>query len=118
MPYITSDKVREMRIALKAKFPKFKLSITREHCTTVNVAIISAPIEMRVDVSNTNESVNHYYIEDHYKDNPEIRDILLGIKEILCADCRTITEDGDYGSIPNYYYNISVGKWNQPFMVK
>ena len=119
MPYITTEKVKEKRARIKKAFPNFKFSITREHYSTINVDILEAPFNMLTNKEGqTYEQVNHFYIEEHYKNTPKIKDVLLGIYEIMRDGRRVISEDSDYGSIPNFYTNISIGRWDRSFQVK
>lgn len=46
MPYITNEQMTEKRNAIKKAFPNWKFSITREHYSTIRVAIMEAPIEL------------------------------------------------------------------------
>ena len=113
MPYIEVSKVAEIRNQLKKALPAFKLSVTREHYSCVNVAIQSGPVEF----PKPYEQINQYYIEEHWKDQPGARAVLLKIKDITMKDERTMFIDGDYGAIPNYYVHISVGKWDKPYQL-
>ena len=45
MPYITSEQVKEIRQAIKVKFPGFKFSIVKRHYSGVNVAVLKGPID-------------------------------------------------------------------------
>ena len=31
---------------------------------------------------------------------------------------KEVTYDYDYGSIPNYYLNMRIGKWDKPYILK
>lgn len=117
MPYIEKERVAEIRTILKKEFPKFKLSVTREHLSTVKVVILSAPFDLLKGSERTYEQVNEYYINEHYNEQPEIKEVLLKIHSIANEGNRTITEDGDYGSIPKFYCNISIGEFEKPFKV-
>ena len=111
MPFIETSQVAEIRNQLKKELPEFKLSVTREHYSCVNVSIMSGPVKFRKDY----EQINHFYIDDNYKDDPTARDILTKIKDITMKNERTMFIDGDYGAVPNYYVHISVGKWDKPY---
>jgi hypothetical protein len=114
MPYITTEKVKEYRNKLKREFPQFKFSVRREHYSSVRVNILSGPI----DFGGTNRQVNHYYIEEHWKDNPTACEFLQKVKSIVGGDEREVSYDGDYGSIPNYWYSISIGSWDREYVIK
>lgn len=118
MPYISSEEVKAKRERIKKEFPGFKFSITRKHHSSINVNILEAPINLLTNKEGrTHEQINHFYIEEHYKDNPEIKNVLLKIYNIMSEGVRIISEDGDYGSIPNFYTNISIGTWEKPFKI-
>ena len=113
MPFIETSKVAEIRNQLKKELPNFKLSVTRKHYSCINVAILSGP----VNFGKPYEQINHYYIDEHFKDDPASRDILTKIKNITMKDERTMFVDGDYGAVPNYYVHISVGQWDKPYQL-
>ena len=118
MPYITTERVKEIRTQIKKEFPKFKFSITKRHHSSVDVTILSGPIEMITkDFKNRNDGVNHFYIKENYESTPEIRDVLLHIYAIMNEGNGTESQDGDYGRIPNFYTGISIGQWNKPYEV-
>ncbi len=110
MPYISSEEVKRKREAIKAAFPEFKFSITREHHFSINVKILAGPI----DFSGVN-SVNHFWIDEHFKDNPEQRDMLKKLYSIMNAGNGVEVEDGDYGTVPNFYTHIGIGDYTRPF---
>ena len=120
MPHITTERVSEIRKELKREFPNFKFSITKRHHSTVVVAILAAPFNMLSDETNERryEGVNHFYINEHYKENTKVRDILLKIEEIINNGNYTVCQDSDYGAIPSFYIDIKIGDWDKPFIVK
>lgn len=117
MPYITTERVSEIRNNLKKEFPNFKFSIRREHHSSVNVDILEAPFNMLTEEDKTYQTVNHFYIADTLKDFPQIKEVLLKIHAIMNATNGVLVEDGDYGTVPNYYTNLSIGTWEKPFKV-
>lgn len=120
MPCITTERVAEIRAQIKKEFPTsggWKFSITREHYSSINVSILSAPFNLLPNSERQHEQVNHYYINEHYKNNPAVKDVLLRLYAIMNEGNRTISEDGDYGSIPAFYCNISIGQYDKPFQV-
>lgn len=118
MPYIATDDVKVRREAIKKAFPRFKFSITREHHSSISVDILEAPFNMITNKENRPyEQVNHYYIAEHYKDYPQIKEVLEKIYHIMASGNHIIAEDADYGSIPAFYTNISIGRWDKPFKV-
>jgi len=118
MPYISTERVSEIRKEIKKEFPEFKFSIRNRHHSTICVSILAGPIEMiTTDNLRRNERVNHYYIDKDYEDTPEVRDILQKIYKIMNKGNYTVCEDGDYGSIPSFYCDIEIGDWNKPYKV-
>ena len=117
MPYISTEDVRAKRNVLKKEFPEFKFSVRRSGGSSIHVDILEAPFNMLTEGSNY-EQVNQFYIAEHYKHFPKISRVLLRIYEILKEGNYIENEDGDYGSIPHFYVNISIGNWEKPFQVK
>jgi len=117
MPYISTERVKEIRKEIKKTFPDFKFSITKEHHSVVRVIVLSGPIEMLMDPLNAYESVNHFYIKDNYKDFPEIEYVLSRIYEIMSRGNCVESYDGDYGSIPSYYTHLKVGGFDRPYKI-
>jgi hypothetical protein len=64
------------------------------------------------------EQINQYWYKDHYEDYPEKVEFLDKIIEIVNEGNGTESYDGDYGTIPNFYVNVSIGNWNKPYVVK
>jgi hypothetical protein len=114
MPYITTQDVKEIRNNLKKAFPQFKFAVRREHYSSVNVNVMAGPI----DFGTGYEGVNHYWLDTNYGDNPQVLAFLKKVKDIVGGNVYEVTYDGDYGSIPNYYYSITIGKWDRPYVIK
>lgn len=119
MPYITSERVAEIRSQIKKEFPDYKFSITRDNHSSVNVVILAAPFNLLEGEGEdkTRASVNTYWIGEHYKDKPQIKEVLSKIHSIMNQGNGTLCEDGDYGTVPNFYTNLSIGAWDKPFQV-
>jgi hypothetical protein len=111
MPYIDKIEVAEIRKELKKSLPNFKFSVVRQHYTCVNIHIVSGPLQM---TNKEYEQVNHFYIADHY--TGQTKKVLLKVYEIASKKQHEQQYDIDYGSIPNYYINISIGQWDKPFI--
>ena len=116
MPYLPVDEVKRMRVELKKRFPAFKMSVRSENHTSVYVTILSGPIQLMNDPSKKYESVNHFYIKDHYKGEPER--VLSEIYDVINGGNYTEHVDSDYGYIPAWYTRISIGDWERPYIVK
>jgi hypothetical protein len=117
MPYISTTEVAQKRTELKRALPEFKMSIRRENHSLINVSLLEGPIPMLPE-GQSYSSVNHFYIDEHYKDQPQIREILKTIHNILTRDQEELVYDGDYGSVPNFYIRISIGSYDKPYLVK
>jgi hypothetical protein len=117
MPYISTQEVAEKRKAIKEAFPNWKFSIVREHYSSLNVCIMEADINLLDDenMERGYQGVNQFYIKDHFQG--EVKEKLQQIYDIMREGNRIISEDADYGSIPSFYTNISIGKWDKRFMV-
>lgn len=111
MPYISSEQVRSMRVELRKRFPEFKFSVRRDGAISVDVDILSGPI----DFGTTNTSVNHYYVEQHW--TGVAKDFLLQVVEIVTRGKSVESYDGDYGNIPSWYVSVEVGG-KSPYLFK
>jgi hypothetical protein len=117
MPYISTEEVSKKRQELKNQFPNYKFSITKLHHSKICVKILEAPIELRLNTTKTYEDINYFCIKDVYEKHPEICEVLTKIYSIIDEGNCTIVEDGDYGAIPKFYTDISVGSYEIPFKV-
>lgn len=112
------NKAREIRQTLKKEFPEIKFSVTSD-LRSITVAIMQAPINFLEGLDRADrghEQLNHHLIDKQFENNKEAKDVLNRIKELIFDEQRELTYDGDYGSVPNYYGNIHIGKWNRPFV--
>jgi hypothetical protein len=120
MAYISTEKVKEMRNKLKELFPAkkgWKLSVTTQNYSSVNCSILTAPFELRLDTTRTNESVNQYYVKEHYNDNPASKEALLSMLQVLNTNNYNNSDaQSDYFDV-GHYVNLSIGKWDKPFQV-
>ena len=137
MAHITAQEVATKRAALKAAFPGWKFSVRTRHHSTVDVAILAAPVDLldpafrpyRPNVFSTADEhaqrraderargtcdVNHYHFADTW--TGEALDALSKILEILNegnfdkSDIMT-----DYHHV-GFYVSLSVGEWRKPFV--
>ena len=119
MPYITTEKVAQKRAILKKEFPAsdgWVLSITKRHDSTICVAVMAGPIELRDEPeSDRKESVNTFYIKEHNRNNPEKERVLQKIVDILEDGNEIICHDSDYGAVPRFYTDVTIGQWDKPF---
>lgn len=115
MPYISTEAVAVIRKELKETFPNLKFSVVRKDGMCIYISIMSGDVDFLInnlDVNNYKNWLNKklYKNEIDQSKVDEINKLLLTIIEnIANANNGTESEDGDYGTIPNYYVRISIG---------
>ena len=115
MPYITTEEVKEIRKAIRAALPEFKVSVRREHHSSVIVTLLEGPIDF-----GDERHVNHFHYRKHYEGQPEaiaVFDKIMGVFEAVKKP-EVAFVDSDYGSVPNYYQKIQIGEWDRPYQVR
>lgn len=130
MPYIKKEQVKKIREDLKKEFPRkegWKFSIINDNYSAIRVRIMESPIELRIVHTYMDETIdqkkfksmeiNHFHINNTYRNHPEIKDIFNRMLEIIDQFNGVEVEDADYGTIPNYYVTLSLGDWEKPFKV-
>lgn len=114
MAYITTEQVQEKRKMLKEAFPAkdgWKLSVTKEHYTSINIAIMQYP--EGYDFGTKYEQINHYCIDDYTNFGDKEKAVLKKISDIAHighwdeSDIMT-----DYFDCA-FYINIQIGKWDK-----
>lgn len=117
MPYIATETVKMIRTQLKKEFPNVKLSVTKEHYSTLVVSVMESDIDFNVD---EHAQLNPFYIKEHWEHNPVAQEFLLKIMNVIetAHEQKEITYDYDYGSVPNYYINLNIGKWDKPYKLR
>jgi len=115
MPYISKEKVKEVRQKMKKNFPDFKFSVKGGNSSSLTVTVLSGPI----DFGTEHTQINHYHIEKFWGEKKEAMEFLLSVLEVMdrVESQKTQHVDADYGSIPNYYQNIHIGEWDKPYEV-
>jgi hypothetical protein len=114
MPYITTETVAMIRKTIKKNFPNVKFSITKEHYSGLNVKIM----ESTMDFNKCPKEGWEHLPERMWGYNPESTEFLQKLEDIIqgCHAQKEVVYDGDYGSVPNYYLNIGIGKWDKPYI--
>lgn len=104
MPYINAEQVRTIRNALKAQLPNVKFSVRKEHHSSVHIGILKSQVSF-----DKNHQVNpyHYQNHDYTQAQKDLFDKIFAAVQSAHPK-HIVSEDGDYGSIPNYYLNLSV----------
>lgn len=101
LPVSTTPKAMTCRCAL--------IALTRAPATKRAWPIVSA-------------SVNVYWYKDHLGPDKEDRPEAIAVIDAIIAEIhkveapRIVSEDGDYGSIPNFYYDVTFGAWDKPYI--
>jgi hypothetical protein len=107
MGYISTAEVAEKRRKLKEAFPDYKFSIVKDGYSGIRVTILEGTLPLLKEGENY-KSVNVYYIDEYYKDRPEVRDVLNKIYSII-NEGNSTRETSDYGSQPEFYTYIEIG---------
>ena len=141
---IYSVHTARLKKVLSIIFPKnegWKFSVSKQHASSVNINIMEMPVDID-DCVNVDKVKHKFFISSnigteelikYYKENTShggynaYRDdyhegIIKTALEIIeksisfaIAPVETVSVDGDYGNIPNYYKNVIIGKWDKPF---
>jgi hypothetical protein len=117
MPYISAEDVKAKRKEIRAAFPAYKFSVTRGNHSSINVSILSGPLAL-TERADGHEQVNHFYIDEHFEDHPEVAALLTAVRDIAMRGQSELVYDSDYGSVPTFYIHLAIGKWNLPYEVK
>ena len=118
MPYLSTEDVKAKRKELRTAFPDFKLSVTKNNAHSgIVVTFLEGPISMLRDPSRGYEPVNHLWIDSHYEDKL-VAEVLKKAAEIASRGKRIVNHDSDYGSIPNFYTELAVGRYDKPYVVR
>lgn len=112
MPYISADRVKEIRNQLKKEFPAVKFSVTKYHGSGVNIDILAAPFQFEIHKSGYT-SISLYDIRRQY--SGEQQSFLSRIYQIANEGNRIVNTGGDYGTEYSFYVNISLGTWEKHY---
>ena len=115
----------------------YKFSI-RSDRNSIYISILKAPFEawkwdviekenelredhMKLDIERRklkrHEDVNHFHFKGYKHYTEKMMALLKDIHQFISKDQRTLVEDSDYGTVPTYYINISIGQWDKPFEI-
>lgn len=112
MPFISKEEVKEIRNELKKELPNIKFSVRKLHDMEVNITLVKGDI----DFGTNREQVNQYHLENHW--DGERYEVLKKVNDIASKNKHEVVWDGDYGSVPNYYVHIQIGRFDKPYEVK
>jgi hypothetical protein len=116
MAYISAEDTKLIRKALKAKFPKVKFAVRKNHFTELRVVIKSAPIKIEVGPEGTKD-VNQYHLHRYPENEAKFYEEVLHIMNTAGTRENFDESDSmtDYFHV-GYYISLSVGEWNKPFV--
>jgi len=136
MAYINAEETKVKRDKLKQAFPKFKFSVRNDNHLSINVSILSGPLELPYHVTDKYRnpfevsqvdgrgcSINQYWYQEHYSIdhhplNAQWLPVLQGILGILYEGNHDNSEpQTDYFDV-GWYVNLELGHWNKPYEVK
>lgn len=105
------DLAKDVRKTLKKSFPDTKFSVTSKY-NKISVSVMESDIDFGTDY----QQVNHFYIDEKYEGDAKY--MLKAVYDLVDKDNYTVVNDGDYGAVPSYYIDISIGKWDKPYKLK
>ena len=110
MPFITKEQVSKIRKELNSTFHNLKFSVVRRDYMCVDIAIMSGDVDFHAnnDLNRVDKSVLQQY--------PELAEILSKVEKIANDGNGVEVVDGDYGTVPNYYVRVEVGRWDKPYV--
>lgn len=116
MGYISTEQVAEKRKKLKEAFPDYKFSIVKDGYSGIRVTILEGTLPLLEEGENYRD-VNVYYIDESFKERPQVRDVISKIYSIINEGNKR-RETSDYGSQPDFYTYINIGESNKkPYKV-
>jgi hypothetical protein len=117
MPYLSADKVKNIRDILKQKYPKYKFSITRSDHSGVSIALMESNIDFSEFLGvRGHAQLNQWTIDSDFKDNPKAMKFWKDVYSIANEGNGTLVNDGDYGNVPRFYVWLAIGKWDKPYV--
>ena len=107
MPYISAEDVKKIRNRLKEVYPECKFSVIKDRDISVRVHLLESPFNF--------EGYGTMWANDYDENSPECWFVhqLIGIINNVHPR-KEESYDGDYGSIPNYYLTLMIGKYKEP----
>lgn len=103
---------------IKQVMPKgWKATFKVINHSELQMTVKSAPYELSdlTDIATKDyASVNCFHL--YSIKNEKLRVELEKITEAMQSEQRIVTEDADYGSVPNYYIDLRFGSYEKPFV--
>jgi hypothetical protein len=114
MAYITTQEVKNVRELLKATFPKFKFSVSGGNSLELKVAIMSGPEDFSEVLDDWKSvDVNQYHLYQYGKFEKLFAKMFKVMKSQNWFDKSDAMTDYFHCA---YYLNLSIGKWNKPYV--
>lgn len=118
MAHISTQKTKEIREALKTKYPEIKFSVRKSSGSiALDVTIVKSPYDFLRNISDEVHGrgymqVNHYWVETS---RLEHQDILKDIIDI-CNTGNWNNSDAmtDYFDV-GWYLHLNIGTWDRPY---
>ena len=128
MPFISTEDVKQIRNQIKTAFPQFKVSVTCRDYRAVQIAFMEGPVELgpkayeqvsegRTEFYQVADELSYTGYSNADRD-PVAAMVLKRAFDIGAGKRGEGFEDSDYGYVPAYYVNVSIGKWDKGYQVK
>ena len=125
MAYIDAKDVQAIRKELKENFKGFKFSVTKSHSSSVNVTILSGPVDFS-DITDESgyAQINQYWL-DRTGDHKAMFEKMIDIIKTAPMRGDGYNKQGWFDKSDSmtdyfhtaYYFNVNVGKWSQPYQL-
>ena len=125
MAYINAKDVQAIRNELKENFKGFKFSVTKSHSSSVNVTILSGPVDFS-DITDESgyAQINQYWL-DRTGDHKAMFEKMIDIIKTAPMRGDGYNKQGWFDKSDSmtdyfhtaYYFNVNVGKWSQPYQL-
>jgi hypothetical protein len=127
MAYIAKNEVKAIRDGLRAKFGKtMKFSVRRQDHSGVAVSIMRSDIDLtKYLCGSTYADLNHYSFDSIFKDDKKAASIFDSIQDIIRTAPGTVEGGNEWFDKSDimtdyfhtaYYYDISIGQWDKPYI--
>ena len=125
MAYINAKDVQAIRKELKENFKDFKFSITKSHSSSVNVTILSGPVDFSDIVDNSGYAqINQYWL-DRTGDHKAMFEKMIDIIKTAPMRGEGYNKQGWFDKSDSmtdyfhtaYYFSVNVGKWSKPYQL-
>lgn len=116
MAFMDQQRKRERMHNIKSVLQNYgmKGTVSVKHHSTLQVNLTEGAIDF-----TGRHDINHYWIEENYRDDYIARQFLLELKDAMLGHDYFNESDiqSDYFHC-SHYINICVGQWNKPYIYK